>query len=237
MYPYTYICIQYGEMKKQSAGRRVRREKIRRKKMQVREKVGKSRNTVFFRGFVSWQKTMDMFMVNRFKTPQRRTALGSWDVEKVHGVVARRHLEVKCVKNQLRFWKSAGWFSQMGHSQLSPDFNIPTSLHWKATGQLQEQYGKPNLKNSNMILMQVVMSKNNVEHIQCLPFSQASHLEMQRFSIPRSGRKISCWPPRKSHAYRLRNTTFVSFVQLQLQLHNYTTPSHSWDVVHYTPLH
>jgi len=43
----------YGEMKKQSPGRRVRREKIRRKKMQVREKVGKSRNTVFFRGFVA----------------------------------------------------------------------------------------------------------------------------------------------------------------------------------------
>ena len=70
-YPHTYIYIyiyiynisskevwksnfrQYGEMKKQSAGRRVRREKIRRKKMQVREKVGKSRNTVFFRGFVA----------------------------------------------------------------------------------------------------------------------------------------------------------------------------------------
>ena len=44
---------QYGEMKKQSAGRRVRREKIRRKKMQVREKVGKLRNSVFFRGFVA----------------------------------------------------------------------------------------------------------------------------------------------------------------------------------------
>ena len=44
---------QYGEMKKQSAGRRVRREKIRRKKMQVREKVGKSRNTVFFCGFMA----------------------------------------------------------------------------------------------------------------------------------------------------------------------------------------
>ena len=40
-------------MKKQSAERRVRREKIRRKKMQVREKVGKSRNAVFFRGFVA----------------------------------------------------------------------------------------------------------------------------------------------------------------------------------------
>ena len=43
----------YGEMKKQSAGRRVRREKIRRKKMQVCEKVGKSRSTVFFRFFVA----------------------------------------------------------------------------------------------------------------------------------------------------------------------------------------
>ena len=31
----------------------LRREKIRRKKMQVREKVGKSRNIVFFRGFVA----------------------------------------------------------------------------------------------------------------------------------------------------------------------------------------
>jgi len=41
------------EMKKQSAGRRVRREKIRRKKMQVREKVGKSHCAVFFRGFVA----------------------------------------------------------------------------------------------------------------------------------------------------------------------------------------
>jgi hypothetical protein len=40
-------------MKKQLTERRVRREKIRRKKMQVREKVGKSRNTVFFRGFVA----------------------------------------------------------------------------------------------------------------------------------------------------------------------------------------
>ena len=40
-------------MKKQLAGRRIRKEKIRRKKIQVREKVGKSRNAVFFRGFVA----------------------------------------------------------------------------------------------------------------------------------------------------------------------------------------
>jgi hypothetical protein len=30
-----------------------RRERVRRKKMQMREKVGKARNTVFFQGFVA----------------------------------------------------------------------------------------------------------------------------------------------------------------------------------------
>ena len=89
-------------------------KKIRRKKTQVREKVGKSQDTVFFRGFVApegwkvgslkrrvrrhlgrWEmksctplwREAD-FEVKRYKTPQRRATFGSWDVEKVHGVVA-----------------------------------------------------------------------------------------------------------------------------------------------------
>ena len=113
-------------MKKQSAGRRVRREKIRRKKMQVREKVGKSRNTVFFRGFVApegwkvgllkrrvrrhlgrWEmksctplwREAD-FEVKRYKTPQRRTTFGSWDVEKVHGIVARSRFGSNMLKTE-----------------------------------------------------------------------------------------------------------------------------------------
>ena len=95
--------------------RRVRRDKIRRKKMQMREKVGKSRSTVFFQWFVApvgrkvgslkrrvrsqlarremknctplWREAH--FQVKMYKTPQRRTTFGSWDVEKVHAVVAR----------------------------------------------------------------------------------------------------------------------------------------------------
>ena len=116
---------QYGEMKKPSAGRRVRREKIRRKKMQVREKVGKSRNTVFFRGYVApegwkvgslkrrvrrhlWRWEMKSctplwreadFEVKRHKTPQHRTTFGSWDVEKCAALWREADLEVKCVKN------------------------------------------------------------------------------------------------------------------------------------------
>ena len=86
-----------------------------RKKMQMREKVGKSRNTVFFQWFVApegrkvgslkrrvrsqlatgamknctplWREAH--FQVKMCKTHQVRTTFGSWDVEKVHAVVAR----------------------------------------------------------------------------------------------------------------------------------------------------
>ena len=121
-------------MKTQSAGRRVRREKIRRKKMQVREKVGKSRNTVFFRGFVApegWKVgslkrrvrrhlgRWDMksctplwceahFEVKMLKTPGVRTTFGSCDVEKVHAVVARSTFWSQNVQNTTcpdHFWK------------------------------------------------------------------------------------------------------------------------------------
>ena len=114
--------------------RRVRREKIRRKKMQMREKVGKSRNTVFFQWFVApegrkvgslkrrvrsqlarwemksctplWREAH--FQVKMYKTPQLRTTFGSWDVEKVHAVVAQSTFPSQNVQNTSapdHFWK------------------------------------------------------------------------------------------------------------------------------------
>ena len=94
---------------------KIRRERVRRKKMQMREKVGKSRFTVFFQWFVApegrkvgslkrrvrsqlarwemkkctplWREAH--FEVKMYKTHQLRTTFGSCDVEKVHAVVAR----------------------------------------------------------------------------------------------------------------------------------------------------
>ena len=114
--------------------RRVRREKIRRKKMQVREKVGTSRNTVFFQWFVApegrkvgslkrrvrsqlarwemknctplWREAH--FQVKMYKTHHGRTTFGSWDVEKVHAVVARSTFPSQNVQNTPfsdHFWK------------------------------------------------------------------------------------------------------------------------------------
>ena len=114
--------------------RRVRREKIRRKKMQMREKVGKSRFTVFFQWFVAlegrkvgslkrrvrsqlarwemknctplWREAH--FQVKMYKTHHSRTTFGSWDVKKVHAVVARSTFRSQNVQNTPmsdHFWK------------------------------------------------------------------------------------------------------------------------------------
>ena len=114
--------------------RRVRRDKIRRKKMHMREKVGKSRNTVFFQWFVApvgrkvgslkrrvrsqlarwemknctplWREAH--FQVKMYKAPQRRTTFGSCDVKKVHPVVARSTIWSQNVQNTPapdHFWK------------------------------------------------------------------------------------------------------------------------------------
>ena len=102
-----------------------RRERVRRKKMQMREKVGKSRNTLFFQWFVApegrkvgslkrrvrsqlargemknctplWREAH--FQVKRYKTLGSRSTFGSWDVEKVHAVVARSTFRSQHVQN------------------------------------------------------------------------------------------------------------------------------------------
>ena len=125
--------------------RKIRREKsrtgrVRRKKMQMRQKVGKSRNTVFFQWFEApegrkvgslkqrvrsqlarwemknctplWREVY--FEVKMYKTPQCRTAFGSCDVEKVHAVVARSTLPSQNVQNTPcldHFWKLRCWKS------------------------------------------------------------------------------------------------------------------------------
>ena len=120
--------------------RRVRREKIRRKKMQMCEKVGKSRNTVFFQWFGApegrkvgslklrvqsqlarwemknctplWREAH--FEVKMYKTHQVRTTFGSCDVEKVHAVLARSTFWSQNLQNTPgpdHFWKLWCWKS------------------------------------------------------------------------------------------------------------------------------
>ena len=111
-----------------------RRERVRRKKMQMREKVGMSRNIVFSQWFGApegrkvgslkrrvrrqlarweiksctplWREAH--WEVKMLKTLGVRTTFGSWDVEKVHAVVARSTFPSQNVQNTPlsdHFWK------------------------------------------------------------------------------------------------------------------------------------
>ena len=123
-----------GREKRKMRRKKSRREKVRRKKMQMREKVGKSQNTVFLQWFVApegrkvgslkrrvrsqlarwemnnctplWREAH--FEVKMLKAPHGRTTFGSWDVEKVHAVVARSTFRSENVQNTPfsdHFWK------------------------------------------------------------------------------------------------------------------------------------
>ena len=127
-----------GREKRKIRREKIRRERVRRKKMQMREKVGKSRNTVFFQWFEApegrkvgslkrrvrsqlarwemknctplWREAH--LQVKMYKTHQVRTTFGSWDVEKVHAVVARSTFWSQNVQNTPgsdHFWKLRCW--------------------------------------------------------------------------------------------------------------------------------
>ena len=114
-----------GREKRKIRRKKSRRERVRRKKMKMREKVGKSRNIVFFQWFVAlegrkvgslkrrvrsqlargemknctplWREAH--FQVKMYKTPGSRSIFGSWDVEKAQAVVARSTFRSQNVQN------------------------------------------------------------------------------------------------------------------------------------------
>ena len=123
-----------GREKRKIRREKIRRERVRGQKIQMREKVGKSRNTVFFQWFVApegrkvgslkrrvrsqlatgamknctplWCEAH--FEVKSVKNWRSRTTFGSWDVKKVHAVVARSTFPSQNVQNTRgsdHFWK------------------------------------------------------------------------------------------------------------------------------------
>ena len=191
--------------------RRLRREKISRKKMQMREEVGKSRFTVFFQWFVApegrkvgslkrrvrnqlarwemkkctplWREAH--FQVKMYKTHQLRTTFGSWDVEKVHAVVARSTFPSQNVQNtpfsdhfwKLRCWKSA---RRCGAKHICKS---------KCT------------KHTNLgPLFEVEMSK------KCTPLWREAHLQVKMYKTHQPRTTFWSWDVEKVHAVVARST-------------------------------
>ena len=172
--------------------RRVRRDKIRRKKTQMREKVGKSRFTVFFQWFVAregrkvgslkrrvrrqlarWEmKKCTPFWreahleVKMHKTHQVRTTFWSWDVEKVHAVVAQSTFPSQNVQNTPmsdHFWK-------LGCRKSARRCGAKHISNSKCT------------KHTNLgPLLEVEMSK------KCTPLWREAHFQVKTYKTPHVG--------------------------------------------------
>ena len=191
--------------------RRVRRDKIRRKKMQMREKVGKSRFTVFFQWFGApegrkvgslkrrvrsqlarwdmkkctplWREAH--FQVKMDKTLEERTTFGSWDVEKVHAVVARSTFGRQNVQNtpmsdhfwKLRCRKSA---RRCGAKHI-----------WKAKCTKHTNVGP---------LLEVAMSK------KCTPLWREAHVEGKMYKTHQCRTTFGSSDVEKVHAVVARST-------------------------------
>ena len=213
-------------------------ERVRRKKMQMREKVGKSRNTMFFQWFVApegrkvgslerrvrsqlarwemknctplWREAH--FQVKMHKTHQRRTTFGSWDVETVHAVVARstfRSQNVQSTPLSDHFWR----FRCQKSARRCGATHISKSKCQKHQG-----FGP---------LLEVQMSLREAGARDCAP--------CQKWAKREGFVAFSTTTTTTPHYTPIHYTT----LQLQLHLHYirlHYTPLH-YTALNYTPLH
>ena len=222
--------------------------------MQMREKVGKSRNTVFFQWFVApegrkvgslkrrvrsqlarwemknctplWREAH--LQVKMYKTPQLRTTFGSCDVQKVHAVVARSTFRSQNVQNTSasdHFWK-------LRCRKSARRCGAKHISKWKCT-------------KHTMLgpLLEVQMSK------KCTPLWREVHFVVKMLKTPGfrttfGGSDVASLQYTTLHSATLHYTTLhyiTHFTTLHYTTLHYTTNTttqrHNYIPLHYIPLH
>ena len=269
-----------GREKRKIRREKIRRERVRRKKIQMREKVGKSRNTVFFQWFVApegrkvgslkrrvrnqlatgatknctplWREAH--FQVKMYKTPQRRTTLGSCDVEKVHAVVARSTFRSQNVQNTPasdHFWKlrcrksarrcGAKHISKSKctkHTRFGPLLEVAMSkkctplwreAHFEVkmykTHHARTTFGGSDVKKVHAVVARSTFPSQNVQNTPC-----SDHF--WRFRCRKSARR--CGAKHISKSKCTKHHMFAPLLEVQMSL-RFTTLHYI--TLHYTPLH
>ena len=177
----------------------------------MREKVGKPRNTVFFQWFVApegrkvgslkrrarsqlatgamknctplWREAH--FEVKSVKNWRSRTTFGSWDVEKVHAVVARSTFRSQNVQNTSapdHFWK------------------LRCRKSARRCGAKHISKSKCAKHLSSGPLLEVEMSK------KCTPLWREAHLEVKMYKTPQLRTTFGSCDVEKVHAVVARST-------------------------------
>ena len=149
------------------------------------------------------------FEVKMLKTPGVRTTFGSWDVEKVHAVVARSTFRSQNKKN------------------------TPVSDHfWKLRCRKSaRRCGAKHISKSKCTkhtivgpLLEVEMSK------KCTPLWREAHFEVKIYKTPHVHATFGGSDVEKVHATVARSTFRIHYITLHCTTFHYTS-------LHYTPLH
>ena len=260
-----------GREKRKIRREKSRRERVRRKKMEMREKVGKSRYTVFFQWFVApggrkvgslkrrvrshlgrgemksctplWREAH--LEVKMYKTHHSRTTFGSWDVEKVHAVVARSTFASQNAQNtsasdhfwKLRCRKSARrcGAKHISKSKCTPLLEVQmrfasghyttlyTPLHYSTLHYTTLHNTTTTELHNDTPLHSTTLNYNTLRHITL--HSTTLHYTIHSIHYTTLHYTTLYTPHTTVHYTTLHSAT------LQLQLQNYTT------TLHYTPLH
>ena len=177
----------------------------------MREKIGKSRFTMFFQWFVApegrkvgslkrrvrsqlarWERKNCTplwreahFQVKSDKTPEERTTFGSCDVEKVHAVVARSTFPSQNVQNTPRsdhFWK------------------LRCRKSARRCGAKHISKSKCTKHTTFGPLLEVEMSK------KCTPLWREAHFQVKMYKTHHVRTTFGSWDVEKVHAVVARST-------------------------------
>ena len=201
---------------------------LRRKKIQVREKVGKSRNTVFFQWFAAPEGRKVRSLKRRV-----RSQLARWEVKNSTPLWREAHFKVKSVKKLTgpeHFWK-------LRCRKIACHCGAKHISKSKCTKHLRSG-----------TLFEIEMSK------KCTPLWREAHFEVKMSKTPHVRTALGSWDVEKVHAVVARSTfrskkckklrgsehfwTFRCRFAWQAQgiVHPVYIPLH-YTTLHYTPLH
>ena len=158
------------------------------------------------------------FQVKMHKTHQVRTTFGSWDVEKVHAVVARSTFPSQNVQNTPfsdHFWRFGCWKSARRCGAKHIFKSKCTKHHMFAP------------------LLEVQMSK------KCTPLWREAHFEVKMLKTPGVRTTFGGSDVASLHYTTLHYTTLHSTTLRSTTLH-YITQHYNYNyatTLHYTPLH
>ena len=169
-----------GREKRKIRRKKSRRERARRQKMQMREKVGKSRNTMFFQWFVAPEGRKVGSLKRRV-----RSQLARWEMKICTPLWREAHFEVKMYKTHP--WSDHFWKLRCRKS----------ARRCGAKHILKSKCTKHTILGP---LLEVAMSK------KCTPLWREEHFEVKMYKTPQCRTTFGSSDVEKVHAVVARST-------------------------------